>query len=137
MALGIKGQTGVQGVALTVGTNSDLAIGEKAAPGEVGPSITTAQELEHAAAGLSAWQSSFASGAAAMAAGDASNSSGTKNTLGGPAQQAAGAIMRQRTDMGKSAAAAAARGIIQSGNAQWQESTTKTANCAQNTGACH
>src|SRR5579875_599419 len=132
MALAVKGQSGVAGVSVTVGSDRDLFAGAKQNPGQVGSAITTAHELAHASAGLTAGKTSLASGAAAMAAGDKALPGTKNNTLGGTAQATANSIMHQKTDLSRTAANSAIEGIFKSGNQQWLKSTNRRAICAQN-----
>jgi RHS repeat-associated protein len=136
-ALLIKGQAGVQGVHTTIGTNADLLEAAQKAPGKEGASISTAHELEHDEAGLSKGQSDNAAGVAAMAAGDAPSSPGGNDTLGGTAQAGAEEIMGEKPDMSGEDSNAAVQAILQAGQQQWQDSTTRSDICSQNTEACH
>ncbi|MGB8476936.1 MAG: RHS repeat-associated core domain-containing protein [Candidatus Acidiferrum sp.] len=136
-ALAVSGQPGVAGVHVSVGTDADLMAGAKMAPGKVSPDVTTGHELEHANDGITAGQNSLQAGAAAMAAGDAPTSPGANNTVGGTAQSRAETIMGEKTDMSGKEAGAAVRGILQSGNQQWQNSANRSNICSQNQGACH
>ena len=133
--LAVNGQPGIAGVHVSVGTDADLMAGAQIAPGKVSQDVTTGHELEHANDTITAGQNSFAAGAAANAAGDPPP--GSKDTLGGTAQKRAEAIMGEKTDMSGKEAGAAVRGILQSGNQQWQNSANRSNICSQNQGACH
>ncbi len=136
-ALAINGTPGVAGVHTTIGTDAGLFAGAHMAPGKVGSDVSTALELEHDEQGLSKGQTSLPAGTAAMAAGDASDSPGKTNTLGGTAQEGAEEIMNEKPDMSSGDANAAVRGILQNGQQQWQNSADRAAICSQNPGACH
>jgi RHS repeat-associated protein len=136
-ALTLSGQSGVAGAHVTVGTGADLTAGAQMAPGQVSRDVTTGHELEHANDGITAGQNSLQAGAAAMAAGDAPSSPGANDTVGGTAQARAEDIMGEKTDMSKKDASAAVRGILQSGQQQWQNNANRSNICAQNQGTCH
>ncbi len=135
-ALTLSGQPGVAGAHVTVGTDADLAAGNKLAPGKVSADVTTAHELEHANDGITAGQNSLQAGAAAMAAGDAPSEPGANNTIGGTAQARAQDIMSEKPDTSKSDAGSAVNDILKSGQQQWQNNSNRQAICSQNKNAC-
>jgi RHS repeat-associated protein len=141
--LHMDGVSGVAGVHISIGTDTDLYNGEKMTHGQEGADKTPAHELEHANDALSKGQTNWSDGVAAAVKGDDPINPEAKTNLGGTldgtAQAGANEIMGEKPDMSSDEANKDVGDILKSGNEQWNSdanSANRTAICSQNPGTC-